>query len=255
MVENAAFPVPGWRRRYGAARRLLRLPTSPLQGWRTRGFYRQFVHPGDMCFDIGAYRGNQTAHFLKLGARILAVEPQPRLMARLRRRFAGNSRVTLIGTALGATPGKAMLAVDPARPTLASLSPEFLDQAGAKRWRERIEVDVKTLDALIVAHGMPAFCKIDVGGYEHAVLEGLTRPLSRLSLAYLPAALDPALIAIARLNRLGPYRFNRSPGETMRLVIPRWLGAAEMAAELRRLPPDAESGDIYAFLDDSSHSR
>jgi hypothetical protein len=41
----------------------------------------------------------------------------------------------------------------------------------------------------------------------------------------------------------------------MRLVIPRWLGAAEMAAALKRLPPQAETGDIYAFLDDSDDSR
>jgi hypothetical protein len=76
-----------------------------------------------------------------------------------------------------------------------------------------------------------------------------------LSFEYLPAALDPALIAIARLNRLGAYRFNRSPGESMRLTLPRWLGAAEIAAELRQLSPDEGAGDVYAFLDASTASR
>jgi FkbM family methyltransferase len=255
MAENAVFHAPSWRGRYGVARAVLGERINPLKRRRTRVFYRQFVHPGDLCFDVGAYLGDRTAHFLKLGARVVAVEPQPRLLARLKRRFAGNPRVTLIGAALGAAPGKAVLAVDPVHPAMASLSPEFLAQAGAQRWRERIEVDVMTLDALIVAHGTPAFCKIDVGGYEHAVLEGLSRPLHRLSVDYQPGALDTVLIAIARLNRLGSYRFNRAPGETMRLVIPRWLGAAEMAAALKRLPPQAETGDIYAFLDDSDDSR
>ena len=122
-------------------------------------------------------------------------------------------------------------------------------------WRERIDVEVTTLDALIAAYGTPAFCKIDVEGYEHAVLEGLSRPLPALSLEYLPAALDPALIAIARLNRLGTYRFNRSVGESMTLAIPRWLGAAEMSAELKRLPRNEKAGDVYAFLDDGAVNR
>lgn len=84
---------------------------------------------------------------------------------------------------------------------------------------------------------------------------GLSQPLPALSLEYLPAALDPALIAIARLNRLGSYRFNRSSGESMRLAVPRWLGPAEMAAELKRLPPDERAGDVYAFLDDAEIPR
>jgi hypothetical protein len=76
-----------------------------------------------------------------------------------------------------------------------------------------------------------------------------------LSLEYLPAALDPALIAIARLNRLGTYRFNRSVGESMALTHPHWLGAAEMAAELKQLPPEEKAGDVYAFLDDGRSNR
>ncbi len=99
------------------------------------------------------------------------------------------------------------------------------------------------------------FCKIDVEGYEHAVIEGLSRPLPSLSLEYLPASLDPALIAVARLNRLGTYRFNRSPGESMALAIPRWLGAAEMGAELKRLDRNDKAGDVYAFLDDRETKR
>jgi FkbM family methyltransferase len=249
------------RRGYGFARSTLIYRGNPLTLRRARAFYRQFIRPGDLCFDIGAHLGDRTAHFLKLGARVVAVEPQPRLLAGLTRRFGGHPDITLIGAALGAARGKATLAIDPANPTVATLSPDYIAEAGKSRafrhvhWREQVEVDVTTLDALIAAHGVPAFCKIDVEGYEHAVLEGLSRPLPGLSLEYLPAALDPALIAIARLNRLGTYRFNRSPGESMALAVPRWLGAAELAAELKRLPRDASAGDVYAFLDDGGLNR
>jgi FkbM family methyltransferase len=249
------------RHRYGIFRSTLIYRGNPLKQRRARAFYRQFIAPGDLCFDVGAHLGDRTAHFLKLGARVVAVEPQPRLLAGLTRRFGGHPRVVLIGAALGAAPGRATLAIDPANPTVATLSPDYIAEAGKSRgfrhvrWREQVEVDVTTLDALIAVHGLPRFCKIDVEGYEHAVLEGLSHPLPGVSLEYLPAALDPALVAIARLNRLGTYRFNRSPGESMTLAVPRWLGAAEMAAELKRVPRQDTAGDVYAFLDDGSPSR
>ena len=242
---------------YGLARSNVIYRGHPLKRHRAHAFYRQFIQANDLCFDIGAHIGDRTAYFLALGARVVAVEPQPALMAVLRRRFGRNPRVTLVAAALGAAPGKARLAIDPANLTVATLSPEFITDAGRSRafrrvaWREAIEVEVTTLDALIASFGEPAFCKIDVEGYEHAVTEGLSRPVLGLSLEYLPAALDPALIAIARLNRLGAYRFNRSTGESMALALPRWLTAAEIGAELRRLDRTDKSGDVYAFLDDA----
>jgi FkbM family methyltransferase len=246
---------------YGIARSTLVYRGNPWKRRRARAFYRQFVRPGDLCFDIGAHVGDRTGHFLSLGARVVAVEPQPRLLAGLQHRFGDNPRVVLIDAALGAASGTAKLAIDPAHPTVATLSPAYIAQAGESHgfrhvhWREEVEVEVTTLDALIAAHGVPAFCKIDVEGYEHAVIEGLSRPLPRLSLEYLPAALDPALLAIAHLDRLGPYRFNRSVGESMALAMPLWLGATEIGAELKRLPRDEKAGDVYAFLDDGAAAR
>jgi FkbM family methyltransferase len=261
-MPETAFPlVPALRRLYGLARSTVIYRANPQKLRRARSFYRQFIAPGDLCFDIGAHLGDRTAHFLKLGARVVAVEPQPLLLAALRRRFGRNPRVSVVAAALGAASGRAELAIDPMNPTVATLSPEFVAQAGQSRgfrwtrWRERIEVEVTTLDALIAAHGVPNFCKIDVEGYEHVVLEGLTQPLPGLSLEYLPAALDPALIAVARLNRLGAYRFNRSPGESMQLMTPRWLGAAAMTAELKRVPPEEGAGDVYALLDVPTTTR
>ncbi len=258
MAERSHSFIARLQRAYGLARSIAIYRANPLKQRRAVTFYRALVAPGDLCFDIGAHLGDRTAYFLKLGARVVAVEPQPLLMAALKRRFAQHPRVALVAAALGAAPGRAELAIDPMNPTVATLSPEFVTQAGNSRgfrrtrWRERIAVPVTTLDALIAAHGVPDFCKIDVEGYEDAVLEGLSRPVPALSLEYLPAALDPALIAISLLDRRGCYRFNRSKGELMRFATSRWVGAAEMIAELKRLPPEDGAGDVYALLDEAA---
>src|SRR2546430_16588745 len=39
--------------------------------------YGQFVHAGDLVFDIGAHVGDRVGAFRRLGARVVAVEPQP----------------------------------------------------------------------------------------------------------------------------------------------------------------------------------
>src|SRR5260370_30016206 len=114
------------------------------------------------------------------------------------------------------------------------------------RGRERRRVAVTRLDALTAAHGLPALCKIDVEGFEAEVLKGLTRPIPALSIEYIPAALEGALAALDRLAALGPYRLNRSAGESMHFAAPDWRSPREMIDELCRLRPADGSGDIYA---------
>ena len=63
--------------------------------------YRRFVRPGDLVFDIGSHVGDRIASFRRLGARVVAVEPQPLCMRALRAIYAGDEQVALVEAACG----------------------------------------------------------------------------------------------------------------------------------------------------------
>ena len=109
-------------------------------------------------------------------------------------------------------------------------------------------VEVTTLDALIAAHGIPRFVKIDVEGYEAEVLAGLSQPVPWIALEYLPAAPEVAQAGVARLAALGDYAFNLVPGEAASFALPRWLGPEAIGAELAR---SRRPGDLYGRLFDA----
>src|SRR5688500_3546887 len=99
--------------------RSLRPYYAPGRAPRLDAFHARFVGPGDLAFDIGAHVGDRTASFRRLGTRVVAVEPQPRLMRLLRLLFSRDPGVTLVPALLGAAEGEAVLRLNRANPTVA----------------------------------------------------------------------------------------------------------------------------------------
>ena len=85
-------------------------------------FYRRFVR-GGLVFDIGANLGNRTKIFVRLGCRVIAVEPQRNCAAALKRAF-GN-RINVVRCAVSSNIGTAELRA--ANLVLATLSQDFIE--------------------------------------------------------------------------------------------------------------------------------
>jgi FkbM family methyltransferase len=214
--------------------------------------YAGFVKRGDLVFDVGSHVGDRIAAFRRLGARVVACEPQPALVKTLRLLYGRDADVTVEPVAVGAAPGEIELRLNLDNPTVSTASAEFVQASlGApgwegQVWEKRIKVAMTTLDALIARHGMPAFMKIDVEGFEAQALAGLTQPVAALSFEFTTIQRDVAQACIKRCAALGYVRYNAALGESQVLAHAEWQSAESIALWIDGLPMEANSGDVYA---------
>jgi FkbM family methyltransferase len=215
--------------------------------------YAQFVRPGDLVFDVGSHVGDRIAAFRRLGARVIACEPQPALVKTLRLIYGRDANVAIEAVAVGAAPGEIELNINIDNPTVSTASRDFVKASqGApgwegQDWSKSIKVAMTTLDALIARHGTPAFMKIDVEGFEAEALAGLAQPVPALSFEFTTIQRDVAQACLTRCQALGYSRYNAALGESQTLVHGEWLSANAIGRWLGDLPMSANSGDVYAM--------
>ena len=228
-------------------------------GDRTRAavmqrLYAEFVHQGDLVFDIGAHVGDRVRAFRRLGARVIAVEPQPALARTLRLLYGRDPMVVIEQAAVGRSSGTIELNINVENPTVSTASAEFIAAAADapgwedQRWSKRVATRMITLDEMVAAYGMPAFIKIDVEGFEAEALAGLTRPPAALSFEFTLIQREVGHACIERCRELGCTRFNAALGESQKFEHADWIDADAIARWLTALPIEANSGDIYARL-------
>jgi FkbM family methyltransferase len=243
MLQNARAAI-------GVLRSLRIYYAHPARRRAMDRLYAQFIAPDDLVFDIGAHVGDRVAAFRRLGARVVAVEPQPALHRTLKMLFGRDSRVVLVPAAIGREPGTAGMRINLDNPTISTLSENFIAASRAadgwqgETWPTSLEVSVTTLDALIAAHGKPAFIKLDVEGFEAEALAGLSVAVPALSFEFTTIQRAVALACLDRCAGLGYRQFNVAIGESQ--VLGEWRTAQEMTDWLAAVPDAINSGDIYA---------
>jgi FkbM family methyltransferase len=241
--------------RRAAISRSLRIYHAPGRAAALDGFYHRFLGPGDLAFDVGAHVGDRMLCFRRLGARVVAVEPQAALARVLRLLLRGDSGVALVSQLVGARAGKAELRLNTANPTVATASAAFVAAASGaagwegQEWDQAETLPVTTLDALIATHGMPHFIKLDIEGYEAEALKALSRPPRALSFEFTTIQREVAGECLGLLAALGYRHFQASLGESLSFALRAPCDAAAMQAWIAALPASANSGDVYASLE------
>ena len=210
---------------------------------REDAFYRNIIpgfKAGDLVFDIGANIGDKADTFLRIGAQVIAVDPDPRNQAILGQKFLRYRLtprpVTIVGKAVGATVGvETLLTCAPgsvfntlSKKGAAILSngtnpPEHL--LDPIEYQEKRSVEITTLDHLIDAYGVPALIKIDVVGFELEVLQGLHRSVPCLSFEIsLPGFKQELLKCVEILGGLSACgQFNYTWDRRNGLALESWL--------------------------------
>jgi len=195
-----------------------------------------FLGPGDVVYDIGSNVGLYAVLLAKrVGAQglVVAFEPQEQNYIHLQEnlRLNGVENVRSYRQALGDRGGRAEL-----------YASEVIGSSSLVQQQPRDAVaevvDVSTGDDLVAAERLPVprVVKIDVEGYEYAVLRGLRETLSQRACELVSCEVHPALLpagvtpgaASSLLKQLGFVRFDS---------YPRWDGTFHLAAYKGRPAP------------------
>lgn len=223
---------------------------------RMEAFYRQFLNAGDLAFDIGAHVGNRVRVFRRIGASVIAVEPQPDFVTMLRLLYGRDPGVVIEASGVATASGEGRLHLSTRTPTVSTFADSWMDDVQTDRrfqrikWDTVISVPLVSLDELIARRGEPQFCKIDVEGFEQEVLAGLSHPLAALSFEYIPATAARAIACVERTSALGDYRYRHSRVETHRWADAGWMKPQAMIEILDAMPTGDRSGDVYAVRTD-----
>ena len=223
-----------------------RVADSRMIDGRSRevNFYRDLLEGfqgGDLIFDIGANHGQKTDIFLRIGARVLAVDPDEMNQEALRDKFLRyrlvKKPVIIVGKAVSDKCAVHKMWIDEPGSAKNTLSQKWVDtlRRDEARFGHRLnfaqhtEVESISLEELIVTYGCPFFVKIDVEGHEPHVLRGLKRPVPYLSFEVnLPEFKREGLECVELLGNIAPDgKFNYSVDSEQGLVLDQWLTLRE----------------------------
>lgn len=220
------------------------------QSARMREFYSSLLPGGARVFDIGANVGTMTRVFSSLGAKVVAVEPNPDCVRHIELTSSPDA-VEVLHAAVSDTNGLAVLNVSDRKDKMSSLSQQWRaaickenpDYVGI--WNRNVTVPTVTLDELVRRYGTPFYMKIDVEGHEEQVLKSLSSCPPLLSFEFNRAFLESALRAL-RMAVFEKAVFNYTLVDPCEFELSEWIGRKELEERIRQIPPNGPGlGDIF----------
>ena len=130
---------------------------------------------GGVFYDVGANVGEVSEALLPLANRVVAIEPDPESFATLSHRLG--QRAVCINALVGPDgAARTFLTNTVASKSSTSVAPG--DEPQGHDYLTRTTMNATSLDNIAAQHGMPTLVKIDVEGFEMAVLQSATNILA-----------------------------------------------------------------------------
>jgi FkbM family methyltransferase len=224
-----------------------------------RAFYSSLLPKSSLVFDIGANVGTMTTIFASLGARVIAVEPNPDC-ARHIELTTSRDAVQVLQAAVGASNGLSELQVSDRKDKMSSLSIEWREavtkgnQDYVGMWNRKLTVPMITLDSLVQRYPLPFYIKIDVEGYEEQVLKGLSKCPPLLSFEFNGMFLEPALGALDSAI-FEEASFNYTLVDPVKFELPNWVDRDELRKRIQGSQFAPGLGDIFVRHPNRSDGR
>lgn len=212
-------------------------------------FYKKYIGLNRLVFDVGAHVGSKTDLFLKLGCKVIAIEPQSDLAAYLRVKYFNNQSVIVEQCGLSENEGEATIHISTKYPGFSSFNKSWQISTKYHSFDKTETVKVTTLEKLIEKYGVPDFCKIDVEGHEPQILSGLKTKIPTLNFEF--HSNDPELVeaCLKKLETLGFTKFNFATYEDAEMALPEWQPATNIFSEIKNIEQKSGQfvwGDVYA---------
>ena len=186
----------------------------------------------DLVFDIGVNNGDDTAHYLRRGFRVVGVEANPEMVANCERRFQAEiraGRLVLLNAALAAEEGVVSFFVSEGhRGMWSSLDPALATRGNLAA--RQIAVEARSMRDLLQEYGVPFYLKVDIEEAEHLCLRDID-PTDAPPYVSFEASLG-RLDDLFLLARAGYTRFKLIDQlRAFRQVMPPPLHSAALATE------------------------
>ena len=207
----------------------------------------KFLNENDLFFDIGAHLGDKSKELIKNKINVVMIEPQPECIRVLRELYSSNPLVTIVPKGLGRSNQKIEMSINTKQPVISTFAEHRkTGRFSNSNWDKKIMVDVTTLDDLIKKFGEPNYIKIDVEGFEHEVILGLTKKSGIISFEFTSEFIDDAFKSINYLISLGYSDFNFSIGERRKFYT-QWKDADAIKEHIKNVIEEDHLlwGDLY----------
>ena len=199
----------------------------------------------DLVFDVGVNNGEDTAHYLRRGFRVVGVDANPAMVACCERRFEReirDGRLILLNAGLAPEEGVATFFVSEGNGGVwSSLDPALASRGDLAT--HSVAVQARSLSGLVQEYGVPFYLKVDIEGAEHVCLRHIDPSDAPAYVSF--EASEGRLEDLFLLAHAGYTRFKLIDQLTFRQVMPPRLHSGGLAAvtltrlakeQLRRVP-------------------